>query len=227
MAFHFLDRANNEYNRQVTGIVPSALAQLMKYPWPGNVRELRNVIDRAVLICISNEIMVEDLPERLRGRPTSPLRGDQQRRAPAVLASVREDAMDTLVPMRRRDDGSANFKYYIRACEIAMIRAALSKTENNQTKAAENLKMSRHSLVYKIREYHIYDTLPEAEDALILAQLSRPGDLDIAFKARIAAIEARMLKRALKEAMGDAVAAARKLGLHNRTFASKVKRYGL
>ena len=72
--------------------------------------------------------------------------------------------VDTLVPIRRRDDGSANFKYYIRACEVALIRTALTKTENNQTKAAEHLKISRHSLVYKIREYHIYDSAPSAEE---------------------------------------------------------------
>jgi DNA-binding NtrC family response regulator len=35
------------------------------YPWPGNVRELRNVIERAVLLCDSARIELDDLPESM------------------------------------------------------------------------------------------------------------------------------------------------------------------
>ena len=38
-----------------------AQAQLAQYSWPGNVRELENVIQRALILCGSEEIVAEDL----------------------------------------------------------------------------------------------------------------------------------------------------------------------
>src|SRR5438128_1143705 len=43
-----------------------ALQVLMNYEWPGNVRELRNVIERAVILSSSEEILADDLPLELR-----------------------------------------------------------------------------------------------------------------------------------------------------------------
>jgi len=43
-------------------MAPSALKLLMDYDWPGNVRELENVIERALVIGRSKEIVTEDLP---------------------------------------------------------------------------------------------------------------------------------------------------------------------
>jgi two-component system response regulator AtoC len=36
---------------------PAALDALERYAWPGNIRELRNVIERAVVLCVSDTIM--------------------------------------------------------------------------------------------------------------------------------------------------------------------------
>ena len=38
-----------------------------RYDWPGTVRELMNVIERAILICRSNEITLTDLPTVFHG----------------------------------------------------------------------------------------------------------------------------------------------------------------
>ena len=40
--------------------------QLTGYDWPGNARQLRNVIERAMIQCESDQITTEDLP--LAGR---------------------------------------------------------------------------------------------------------------------------------------------------------------
>jgi len=37
----------------------------MNYSWPGNVRELENAIEHAIVLGLSDEIVVEDLPEAL------------------------------------------------------------------------------------------------------------------------------------------------------------------
>ncbi|WP_373500345.1 sigma-54 interaction domain-containing protein [Desulfococcus sp.] len=62
MAGHFLDLYRYKIGRDVGRISPSAMKALSGYDWPGNVRELMNVIERAILICKSHEITVQDLP---------------------------------------------------------------------------------------------------------------------------------------------------------------------
>jgi transcriptional regulator with GAF, ATPase, and Fis domain len=50
----------------------AALACLMNHDWPGNVRELENVVERALVLGTSDEILPEDLPESLLERETAP-----------------------------------------------------------------------------------------------------------------------------------------------------------
>ena len=52
-------------DERVTGIAPAARACLRGYGWPGNVRELQNAIERAVVIGVSDELRLEDLPEAI------------------------------------------------------------------------------------------------------------------------------------------------------------------
>jgi DNA-binding NtrC family response regulator len=56
LAAHFLGRSRARYRKQVSGFSPSAMQQIMQYPWPGNVRELEHTVERAVLLCRSEEI---------------------------------------------------------------------------------------------------------------------------------------------------------------------------
>jgi len=43
-----------------------ALDLLGRYSWPGNIRELRNVVERASILCHSESVGIEYLPEKLR-----------------------------------------------------------------------------------------------------------------------------------------------------------------
>ncbi len=54
--------------REISGIAPSAVDQLLRYQWPGNVRELENAIERAVALARGNRVELEDLPEEVRQR---------------------------------------------------------------------------------------------------------------------------------------------------------------
>lgn len=46
----FLDRANEELDKQIIGFTPEALDMLIQYTWPGNLRQMNNVIKRATLL---------------------------------------------------------------------------------------------------------------------------------------------------------------------------------
>ncbi len=50
LAYHFLRVAERDFNRDVAGFSPDAMAALRRYRWPGNVRELMSVVRRAVVI---------------------------------------------------------------------------------------------------------------------------------------------------------------------------------
>jgi len=50
LAKRFLDRANEELNKEVKGFSQDALDVLFNYAWPGNVRQLRSTIRRATLL---------------------------------------------------------------------------------------------------------------------------------------------------------------------------------
>ncbi|MBN1327423.1 MAG: sigma-54-dependent Fis family transcriptional regulator, partial [Candidatus Cloacimonetes bacterium] len=61
IANFFLQKANQNYKKNMEGFTNDSLKALMKYKWPGNIRELRNVINRAVVIATGKFIGLKDL----------------------------------------------------------------------------------------------------------------------------------------------------------------------
>jgi len=58
------------------GFNDAATIAIRNYAWPGNIRELRNVIERAVILCQSDRIGLEHLPESFSPREQLPQLGD-------------------------------------------------------------------------------------------------------------------------------------------------------
>jgi Nif-specific regulatory protein len=65
LAAHFLRTRANTCSRRITRISEEALSCLMAYDWPGNVRELENVIERAIVLGTTEEILPDDLPDSI------------------------------------------------------------------------------------------------------------------------------------------------------------------
>jgi DNA-binding NtrC family response regulator len=61
LAMHFLAQYALRYRSQVKGLEAAALQVLLQYAWPGNVRELEHTLERAVLMCRSEQIQPSDL----------------------------------------------------------------------------------------------------------------------------------------------------------------------
>jgi DNA-binding NtrC family response regulator len=61
LAAHFLARYAARYRRPVQGFDSASVQTLLQYSWPGNVRELDHTIERAVLMCRTDEIQPADL----------------------------------------------------------------------------------------------------------------------------------------------------------------------
>jgi DNA-binding NtrC family response regulator len=61
IAEHFLRHYSRQMNKTLKGFDAAAETRLADFDWPGNVRQLRNVIERAVIICESDQLTAMDL----------------------------------------------------------------------------------------------------------------------------------------------------------------------
>ena len=66
LADFFMHRHSEKNRKNMARIAPEALSALISYDWPGNVRELSNVIERAVILSLGDDITIESLPASLR-----------------------------------------------------------------------------------------------------------------------------------------------------------------
>ncbi|MCP4754282.1 MAG: sigma-54-dependent Fis family transcriptional regulator [Proteobacteria bacterium] len=62
LAEQFLFRFSKEMNKAIERIDREAMDEMMLYEWPGNIRELENAIERAVVVCKEEKILLADLP---------------------------------------------------------------------------------------------------------------------------------------------------------------------
>ncbi len=66
LAEHFLEVFCKKNRKEIKGFDPQAMDALLRYDWPGNVRELENVIERAVILCGTEQVCLDDLPRKMR-----------------------------------------------------------------------------------------------------------------------------------------------------------------
>jgi two-component system response regulator AtoC len=123
LAEHFLARTSGGKTMRISG---DAMELLNNYYWPGNVRELRNVIERAVILSVSDVITSEDLPLELSAR-----------RAPMIEADEMEmGANGSLDELRRKQ-----------------ILTVLEQTGWHQGRASEILGISPSTLYRQLKSY--------------------------------------------------------------------------
>ena len=60
IANYFLKIYGTKYRKPDIEITPSGMSKLLNYQWPGNVRELQHTIEKAVILCDSNELSPDD-----------------------------------------------------------------------------------------------------------------------------------------------------------------------
>ena len=62
---HFIQKHAMRCRLKAKPISSEAMAALVNYEWPGNVRELENAIERALVMGLTDMVLLEDLPESL------------------------------------------------------------------------------------------------------------------------------------------------------------------
>ena len=62
---HFIDKFNHRMRKTIEGVSDEVLKLLLNYPFEGNVRELENFIEHAFVMCQSDKILIEHLPQEI------------------------------------------------------------------------------------------------------------------------------------------------------------------
>jgi two-component system response regulator HydG len=97
LAASFLRQQSERHHRQITGIEQRALVALSSWSFPGNVRELENAIERAVVLCPSDTLRLEDLPQQIQEAAKAPANDDKRTltfRVGQTLEQIERAAID-------------------------------------------------------------------------------------------------------------------------------------
>lgn len=72
----FLEKANEQLNKEVIGFSDEVIAIFQRYPWPGNLRELQNCVKRATLLTQGDFVESAVLPVEFFQTQTTGLNGN-------------------------------------------------------------------------------------------------------------------------------------------------------
>ena len=107
---------------------PAARKYLLDYSWPGNVRELKNQVERVLLLYSEGTVEPEHLDARGSSIPPS---------SRGFRLSLPEDGVA------------------LEEIERQAIRRALDRCEGNVSQAARFLRISRQTLIYRMKKHGI------------------------------------------------------------------------
>jgi DNA-binding NtrC family response regulator len=128
LAEFFIHKHALRLHKKITGITLKALTRLSDHSWPGNVRELENILQRVVVRCQENLVLVEDIAAEL-SRPSEPASLHASPVLPPSTGSYKETRQQVM-----------------REWETRYIREALQKNSGNVSQTARTMGLHRQRL---------------------------------------------------------------------------------
>jgi len=130
---HFIGEFSKAFGKKPPILSEKGLEKLLSYGWQGNIRELKNVLERAMILCNSGQILARHLIlNRSQEKPFDSM------------------PLDRLIPMMITDHGMT-----LDALENRCILYAMNRTNNTVSKAARILGISRATLRYRLEKLDI------------------------------------------------------------------------
>ena len=119
----FLERICFRLNKPTPAIEEQTLGLLRAYQWPGNVRELENEIERLAILCEADGTIT-----------------------PGMLSErIRLNQGDI--------EGDSSLKEQLAQLEKSLILNALRRHQNNKSHAADELGITRQTIIAKLKQY--------------------------------------------------------------------------
>lgn len=136
----YLDVQNKRYQNSLRSTSPEVKKVFRDYTWPGNMRELEFLLNEiSSLTTTETVITYEMLPHYFRLK-TNEAEKDVSGRKDFIVHSEKD-----LISLDE----------YLNEAEIYYIKKALKLNNHNITKTAKALNMSRQSLQYRLKKYHL------------------------------------------------------------------------
>jgi two-component system response regulator AtoC len=131
LAGFLLEKLRARMGKGAVRLGAGAMDALEGYAFPGNVRELENILERALIYAEGGEILAADLD--FAGRPRAEGRVGRPLPSAASGSAAQASSLDSM--------------------EREAIERALAKRDGNRTKAAQELGISRRTILNKIKKY--------------------------------------------------------------------------
>lgn len=130
LANNFLVMYNNKYglNRRFS---EKCIQEMMQYSWPGNIREMKNLIERQVIISVTDEINLFDAGYLEQGK---------QMETPAQPPESPDDLKQAMISHER-----------------AAVEKAIARNRGNYSATARDLGISRSALYKKAKRLGILE----------------------------------------------------------------------
>jgi transcriptional regulator of aromatic amino acid metabolism len=127
LAQYFLEAANAEGGKQLSGFQTEAMDRLVAFDWPGNVAQLAQVVRQAHACAAGPKVQVGDLPPLLHH---------------AAQAQAR----------RGRDSQPVRLDEFLTEVETELLRRALALAGGNKSRAAQLLGIHRARLIRRLAQ---------------------------------------------------------------------------
>ncbi|MCF7913121.1 MAG: sigma-54 dependent transcriptional regulator [Candidatus Cloacimonetes bacterium] len=126
---YYAKHISNRLKKKISAIDDQVFNILQNYDFPGNIRELKNFIEKAVILCDSNQLTMADFPNLSPG---------------SNYALPQKD----LSSMQNADFNLDNM-------EKNLVILALQKANNNKSQAAQLLAITRQALDRRLKKYNL------------------------------------------------------------------------
>lgn len=127
LVFHFLEKFDEVYKKNIKKIQTDVLRALEEYDWPGNIRELENYMERAIVLNKSGELTMLDFPDAIAQKQKSMIEYDGQN---GLVGTVE-------------------------VYEKKLIISELEKNKGNKAKTAQKFQINRSTFMSKLKKYDI------------------------------------------------------------------------
>lgn len=145
LASHFLEKFHAQYDKRTLGLSDKALELCMQYRWPGNIRELENVIERGMILTDNNETISQDAlfvsPPQISPDSVEHIDDDGNMRSgkPGGYGGSWSDQVI--------EQGIS-----LDQVEETLMKQAMEQANQNVSKAARLLGLTRPALAYRLKK---------------------------------------------------------------------------